>query len=505
VSKSRHTNTASLVLCGLAISLTLLRFASLRMAPFIADEPVFQMLVDDHIHARTLPTHALQGSKGVDYGPSALWMYLPLRLVTSNVYCIFALHIFYHCTGLVLLFLAIRRSVGATAAWWTWLIVAASPYLFFYARLPWDNTFLVLFTGMLLYFLSILATRPASFLGWLGLGLSCALVFNLHLMSVPVLVAALAMAPGLISRAPKRGRALLAAFVGAAAMGATMFPYLRVIADQLAGSSPFKITTEALTHALPEAFLGTKVHLTFAGMNYFFEQAFPHVVGELGPLAWFGHLGWFVAILGWGCIVITLGGIALRWIRRSGPSMSRLPIVVRFGLAYFLILLLYFYGVRPYPLHPHYFMSAYWLLPFFAVWAIGKFRRGLQWAARGVVGVMLFANIAFVFVAHRHVSANHGTRGLRYSSISEETREAIRSICAVAKEVGNPKVSVDLSPVPGVRSAPFEWFARHLPECERIVLSFSQDAAPARSGELAFQIVYPGTCEYDARLRARLR
>ena len=475
------------------------------MAPFIEDEPVFQGIIDDHIRDGTFPTHALLGSKGVYYGPSALWMYLPLRLVTSNVYCIFALHVFYHCVGLVLLFLAIRRSVGAKAAWWTWLIVAASPYLFFYARLPWDNTFLVLFTAMVLYFLSILERRSASLFGWLGLGISCALVFNLHLMSVPILVAALALAPGLISRARSRARALISASVGAAAMVAIMVPYLRAIAEQLAGSSQFKITTEALTHALPQTFLGTKVMLTFSGMDYFLEKAFPHVVGKLGVLTWCGNLGWFVAILGWGCLLITMVGIAWRWIRRSGPATANLPIVVRFGLVYFVLLLVYFYGVRPYPLHPHYFMGAYWLLPFFAVWAIGKLDRRLRWAAYGVVGTMVFANLVFVLVAHHHVSVNHGTRGTRYSSISEETRETIRSICAVARQEHKPKASVDLSPVQGVTPSPFEWFARHLPECEGITLSFAQNTAPAGSGELAFQVVYPGESEFDAHLQARLR
>jgi hypothetical protein len=322
-------------------------------------------------------------------------------------------------------------------------------------------------------------------------------------MAVPVLAAALLLAPGLVSRAPSRGRAVLAAGLGGISMVGTMLPYLLAIAEQLGGSSQFKVTSEALTHALPETFLGTKAFLTFVGMEYFLAQAFPKVVGTLGVLSWLGHLAWFVAMLGWGCLFATMGGIAWHWIRRSRPFIWERPIVVRFGLSYFLILLIYFYGVRPYPLHPHYFMSAYWLLPFFSVYAIGQMGRRLRVAAYGAVGTLVFANIVFVLIAHRHVSANHGTRDLRYSSVTEETRETTKSICMVARQEGNPKASVDLSLVPGVLSLPFEWFARHLPECQGITLSFPRNAAPGRPGELAFQVFYPGTYEFDARLRAR--
>ena len=148
------------------------------------------MLVDQHLSHHSLPTHALRGTKGVVYGPTALWLYLPVRLFTDSVPWIVGYHALLQCLGFLLLFLTLRSLFALRVALWTLGLVVASPYLFFYARLPWDNTFLVLLVPLILLWLARLGKQVSRIGSWVGLGFTCGLVFNLHLMALPVILAA---------------------------------------------------------------------------------------------------------------------------------------------------------------------------------------------------------------------------------------------------------------------------------------------------------------------------
>ena len=59
-----------------AIALLVLRFLWLGDAPFVIDEPLFQMLLDKYIHERQFPLTSFLGSSlPVPYGATALWFY----------------------------------------------------------------------------------------------------------------------------------------------------------------------------------------------------------------------------------------------------------------------------------------------------------------------------------------------------------------------------------------------------------------------------------------------
>src|ERR1035437_543252 len=76
----------------LAILLYAIRFLYLDQTPFISDEPQLQMMLDQHLKEGSLPTHGLLGTRGVVYGPVALWFYAPVRLLTDEVSFIAAWH-----------------------------------------------------------------------------------------------------------------------------------------------------------------------------------------------------------------------------------------------------------------------------------------------------------------------------------------------------------------------------------------------------------------------------
>jgi hypothetical protein len=494
----RPKQVGFLLLAALVLALALLRFLDVQSAPFISDEPEFQMMIDQHLSRHSLPTHALWGTRGVVYGPTALWLYLPVRLFTDSVPWIVGYHAFFQCLGFLLLFLVVRSSLGAWVALWTLVLVVASPYLFFYARLPWDNTFLVLLVPVTLLFLARLGRDPSRIGSWVGLGFACGLVFDLHLMALPVILAAWGVALPLLGRARRARRAWIGSVAAVLTMVATMAPYLRELV--LGNGSQLGLTKEALTHALPETFLGTGMFLSSEGMEYFLQETMAPVRASLGPLLWADHLAWAVRVVGWGALAWSLGRILHSYWKRNGDRHAPLPVVVRYGVVYFVFLLLYYYAVRPYPFHPHYFMSCFWILPLFAARSMVRLplplRRGLQAATI----VLVVANVAFVLAAHAQIARNQGTRGSHYSSIPSEIEKQAQEICQRTRQDGKTHATIDLSQVPAVQDRQFEWFGSHLRECSGIAFQFSP-LGDSRAGEsLGVTVSYRSPSPYDASL-----
>ena len=54
--------------------------------PFIADEPLFQMILDDHIQAGTFPLVSMRGSSiPLAYGAGAMWIYGLIRIFFASI------------------------------------------------------------------------------------------------------------------------------------------------------------------------------------------------------------------------------------------------------------------------------------------------------------------------------------------------------------------------------------------------------------------------------------
>jgi hypothetical protein len=102
------------------------------------------------------------------------------------------------------------------------------------------------------------------------------------------------------------------------------------------------------------------------------------------------------------------------------------------------------------------------------------------------------ANVGFVVAAHARVARDHGTRAYHYSSIPTETRRVTAALCAAARERHLDRLDVDLGEVPGVLPPPFLWYARHLPACAGITLTFE--------GGGGARIRYDASTPTDARL-----
>lgn len=109
--------------------------------PFINDEP---QLIASAVRANAagqLATMGLLGTYGFTYGPAPTWVYQALMALSHDLVLVAALHalLMTGVTALALWWLA--RSLRL----WIWFapVPLLSPYFWLYARVLWDNTFLL--------------------------------------------------------------------------------------------------------------------------------------------------------------------------------------------------------------------------------------------------------------------------------------------------------------------------------------------------------------------------
>ncbi len=107
-------------------------------APWINDEPHLLLRALDANAAGELPWLGLQSQRGTQYGPLGLWVDQLLLFVTHDIAWIVSLRALLFGAVLAGSLAWLARTLGVTR----WLVVAtlASPWMWFYARLVWDNS-----------------------------------------------------------------------------------------------------------------------------------------------------------------------------------------------------------------------------------------------------------------------------------------------------------------------------------------------------------------------------
>jgi hypothetical protein len=114
-------------------------------APFINDDAWLLLDALNANEAGTLATHGLMGTRGV-YGPLPMWIYQLMLFITHDPVVLVILHAVILCGAIAFAVHGVARVSGL----WPWFaaVLVASPYLWFYARLLWDNTFNLAFTAL---------------------------------------------------------------------------------------------------------------------------------------------------------------------------------------------------------------------------------------------------------------------------------------------------------------------------------------------------------------------
>lgn len=485
------------LLLVLAVVLYAIRFLRLGDIPFIYDEPKLQMALDQHLAEGRVPTHGLLGSREVVYGPMALWAYTPARLLTDDVAMLAAWHAAIFGAGFVLLYLAVRRSCGGATAGWTVALAASSPYLFMYARLCWDNTFLVFNAGLLCFFAARLdAIARQAVTAPIGLGLAAGLAFDTHLMALPLIGAAALLLGLALARERSWPLAFRAGALFVLAFGVVTAAYLREVLPALLQSGEFRFTVEGLD-VLGKAAVGTMRYLSAAAVDYFFDAPFEVFTAPYltAPVRWLIRydVSWVLRVAGG--VVLLLTVVRIR-------RFSSQPVLLQLTAAVVLLMLFYYYGVRVDVGHPHFFMVVWWVGFVLAATAIARAGKGLGLLLRAAAGLTILVNAVFVLQTGARLSEQHGTRGPHYGSAQREIRSATAAICAALQERGARRAAVDLSAVPGVRPPSVEYFFRHLEACRGKALDRGT-LVPA-PGVMGAAVVYGSRSEADASLAVRI-
>jgi len=197
---------------------------------WVGDEP---MLIAGALRANghhAVATHGLTGTAGATYGPFPTWLYQAYLAVSSNLVALVALRAIVLTGVLALSLLWLCRTLGL----WPWFIppLLCSPYLWFYARAIWDNTFnLPLCALAFASGVSFLARgRPWTL--FLALG-SCVAMVLTHLMALAFVVP---VSLFLLLRARSRLRQLWwqLMLLGGAGLALSL-PYLSVLRRSIEG------------------------------------------------------------------------------------------------------------------------------------------------------------------------------------------------------------------------------------------------------------------------------
>lgn len=140
---SRHYRTLAFALVGAA----LFRLLWPKDTSFLLDQALLidRALTDNAQH--TLTTFGLRGTRGLDYGPLAIWFYRLLLWVKTDL------------VTLVVIRTLLVSLVSAVSLFWlarlvpflvpeVALVPLLSPYLWYFARDPWDNSLMIPLVGL---------------------------------------------------------------------------------------------------------------------------------------------------------------------------------------------------------------------------------------------------------------------------------------------------------------------------------------------------------------------
>lgn len=446
------------VLLALLFLLALPRLAFPGDVPFIADEPVIVDRALDGLDAGEVVRTGLAGTRGATYGPVPTWIYQLALWLTSDLRSVALMKVTLvtALTGLAIVLLA-RNVAGLSPALGAFALL--SPYLWFYSRDLWDNSFAIPFSAMLLAaYTEYLASERLRYLAWTALfAMACLLT---HLMTTP-LVGAVAIHFLVTRRRQLTGSRRFALRV--VPVGLVCLVVVLSYVGQGSGN--------ALSNLLwsPSA---RSLIFSLDGFRLFTLVGFDYVIGAwnavgLGPVA--RLLSTFTYVVGaYGVFEVT------RELRSDVPSTRRE--VARVLAVAFVFFILLADGERLAE-HPHYY-NGVWVV-FFLFWWVGMSRLlARAWARRLFVAQLVVMSVFLVGLgAWLHV--NHGTKSLHYGP-------TLGNQMVVARELDRLGVE-DAPPSPAHHPRLFPQAIRVLRRLNARAGGEVLDADPPRTG---YEIVY---------------
>jgi hypothetical protein len=374
--------------------------------PFIADEPELITRAHQQNAEGTWTTHGLRGTRQLDYGPVPLLVYRGLVAWFPNPVAWVVLKAFF-ISAIVLWSLFSFRRFFPGFPRTAWLLPFLSPYLWFYSRDLWDNSFNTAFTPAL--FASYLAFTRTGKKRWGFLALVCGvLAFLTHLMALPLLMAtALHFICFQRSWIRRHWRAVLCGVVVTLAVSSG---YLEHLLHTPRDASGFHFRLASYFFAVYGARLFSAVAL-----EYFY-----------GPF-WFLSGGWLQNILASLAVAATaFAFLPTFWgMYQLVRPRERRPLErdLRFLCLAALLLHIALIGWNQLVSHPHYY-SAIWVV-FWVCYALGirDLRSSVGWSRAEKVYLAGLATCFFGILLQLHWK--HGNRQLHYGTTLSNQLELV--------------------------------------------------------------------------------
>lgn len=447
-----------------------LRFFFIGDTIFIADEPLFQLKIDEAFATHQLPLSSFRGSSiPLPYGAGGIWFYLLPRLFFWHPYATVLWHISIVTSSVVLFVSTLRRRFGGEAAIWGSLLVASSPLLFFFTRHPWDNTILIALSALTVWCLVKLEEGAHELAFHAALGAIAGYALNIHLMFGPV---ALALGLTLLWRAWLRhggpGRRAfwgpVLVFGGTALL--VLLPYLWEAYRIVQVEQPLEHTkytkrwgdARNLWWLFQRSFLfssiwGSRIYLENV------QKQFYAFVGQ--PLAFLFHndlFGWFGKIAAIG-FVFAYPVQLLR--RRAGFDSLR---TFAFLAICFFLLVLHYLNI---PTAPHYFQALWWIVFVGIAFTVTRLQGFAKRAFLATLLATALVNTAYDLTCMAYAHMNKGARNLGFSVVIDEQMRVIREICVEADHRIPKEARVDLADV-FISGWSFVYLPNHMPECRGV-------------------------------------
>lgn len=375
------------VLCSILALLAGYRLLWPGDASFISDEALLMKQAWEIVQTRTLPSHGLFGSFGTPYGPFALWIYSTILFFTQDLPTVVLIKTLLVTAATLLALFRFSKVTSFGRFGWVALL---SPYLWFYSRDLWDNSFLIPLTGLsIVSFLSF--EKGKKQLDLILAVLLATLAVLTHLMALPLLAAiTIVFFWRHLPYAKKNWQATFVLFLSCFLLA---LPYLIVLIQ-----APSPKTGSGPSIA--------SLFFPFYGARFFSVIGYQYILGD----GWISQIG--PATLSpflWGCYILTAVAYPLSW--------WGMVLVVkswrdhRFLLTLFVLswALLFFSGRYS---HPHYYNSQWFMhLYFLALGLSAVFK--LKWG-RPLYTTWAAALGVFFFYLPISIHLSQGTRHFRY-------------------------------------------------------------------------------------------
>jgi hypothetical protein len=384
---------------------------------FINDEP---MLIINAVRANAaghLAETGLRGTFGFTYGPFPVWIYQALTALSHDLVIVAAVHAALITAATAAGLWWLSRSLGL----WPWFaaVPLLSPYFWFYARVLWDNPFLIpLGTLAVAGYAAHLATDSA----W-GLRLTVAAAVAMllvHLMSLALIVPLAVHLLTIRRRAPWSHRLSVSVII--IVFGIAAWPYWQTLADR---GDPATLGPRVSGLLFP--LFGARL-LSAQGLDYFFGRE-PVDGWLLNAAAAVSSIA-YVAL--WSGIAVAAWRIARAIRARDWTPGTHLGGILLAALACQAVMSAVS-GKFDHPQYHNGMWIALTLLSWFAVDAAVKQRNAIRWSGIAASGLLAAALVVSVTTVAVRLHRTHGTRDVYGPTLGNQQHVA-RALARYAPE-----------------------------------------------------------------------